>query len=79
MDAFAYGLKAAHRILESGRIKRFVDNRYASFDSGIGAKIETGSTSLDELDSYALGISAPTLQSGRQELLENILNAEIFG
>ena len=79
MDAFAYGLKAAHRITTSGKIDRFVADRYAGFDSGIGAKVEARSTSLDELDAYAHGIQPPTLPSGRQEMLENILNAQIFG
>jgi xylose isomerase len=79
MDAFAYGLKAAHRIIESGKLNQFVANRYSSYDAGIGAKIESRSTSLDELDTYAQGITPPTLPSGRQELLENIFNAQIFG
>jgi xylose isomerase len=79
MDAFAYGLKAAHRIIESGKLNQFVSQRYASFDSGIGAKVEARTTSLDELNQYALGIAAPVLQSGRQEMLENLLNAQIFG
>ena len=53
--------------------------RYASFDSGIGARVEARSVSLDELDSYALGIKPPVLSSGRQEMLENLFNAQIFG
>jgi xylose isomerase len=79
MDAFAFGLKAAHRILQSGKIGKFVSDRYSSFDSGIGAKIEARSVSLDELDSYAIGIKPPVLSSGRQEMLENLFNAQIFG
>jgi xylose isomerase len=79
MDAFAFGLKAAHRILERGSLDRFVSERYASFDSGMGAKIEKRATSLDELEQYALGIQPPVLHSGRQEMLENIFNSQIFG
>ena len=79
MDAFAFGLKAAHRILESGKLGEFVRARYASYDSGIGAKIDARATSLDELDAYAQKIEAPVLQSGRQEMLENLFNAQIFG
>ncbi|BDS08642.1 xylose isomerase [Oceaniferula spumae] len=74
MDAFARGLKIAHKIISDGRLDEFVKNRYASYDSGIGAQIESGSTSLDDLDAHAQNISAPTLSSGRQEMLENILN-----
>ena len=74
MDAFARGLKIADKIISDGRLDDFVKTRYASYDSGIGAQIESGSTSLDDLDAHALNISAPVLSSGRQEMLENILN-----
>ncbi|MEM6912032.1 MAG: xylose isomerase [Verrucomicrobiota bacterium] len=74
MDAFARGLKIASKIIEDGRMAEFVGSRYASYDSGMGAKIEAGSTTLAELNDYALGIEAPVLPSGRQEMLENLLN-----
>lgn len=74
MDAMARGLKNAHRILEDGCMPGFITSRYASYDTGIGAEIEAGKTSLDALDTYAQGITPPTLASGRQEMLENILN-----
>ncbi|MDG1358018.1 MAG: xylose isomerase [Akkermansiaceae bacterium] len=74
MDAFARGLKIAHKIAEDGRMSAFISDRYASYDSGIGAEIEAGSTSLDALDAHAHSIDAPQLASGRQEMLENIIN-----
>ena len=37
MDAFARGLKIAHAIREDGRLAKFVDERYSSFDRDIGA------------------------------------------
>ena len=74
MDAFARGLKNAHSIIEDGTLPKFITDRYASYDSGVGAQIESGTTSLDDLDSYAHSITPPTLASGRQEMLENILN-----
>ena len=74
MDAFARGLKIAAGIIEDGRIDEFKKARYSSFDSGIGAQIESRSVNFDQLDEYAQGIPAPQLESGRQELLENILN-----
>ena len=40
MDAFARGLKIAHAIRQDGRLSNFVKERYASFDSGIGADID---------------------------------------
>ncbi len=74
MDAFARGLKIAAAIRADGRLADFVKNRYASFDSGIGAKIESRSTSLEELSAHALSAGEPALESGRQEMLNNLIN-----
>src|SRR5256714_2490135 len=40
MDTFARGLKIAAAIRKDGRLEGFVKERYSSWDSGIGAKIE---------------------------------------
>ena len=42
MDAFAHGLKIAAAIRKDGVLKDFVKQRYASWDTGIGAEIESG-------------------------------------
>ncbi|HVU26426.1 MAG TPA: xylose isomerase [Verrucomicrobiae bacterium] len=75
MDAFARGLKIAAAIRKDGRLAKFVKERYASWDSGIGRKIESGKTNLAELENYMLkkGDVAPNV-SGRQEFLENLIN-----
>ena len=75
MDAFARGLKIAAAIRKDGRLAEFVKQRYASWDSGIGAKIETGKATFKELEAYMLkkGEAAPNA-SGRQEFLENLIN-----
>ena len=74
MDAFARGLKVAHAIREDGRLAQFVQDRYSSYDSDIGAKIEAGTTSFAELEQYALSNGEPSLLSGRPEMLENLVN-----
>ncbi len=74
MDAFARGLKIAAAIREDGRLQDFVDNRYSSWKSGIGAKIAGKQVSLEEVSKYALSNGEPTLDSGRQEMLENLVN-----
>lgn len=74
MDAFARGLKIAHRIIEDGRLGDFVANRYASWDSALGKKIETGKASFVELEKLALKNGEPATPSGRQEMLENLIN-----
>ncbi len=74
MDAFARGLKIAHAIIEDGRLDAFKKDRYASFDTGIGARIESGEASLEELEAHALAHGEPATKSGRQEMLENLIN-----
>ena len=75
MDAFARGLKIAAAIRKDGRLAEFVKNRYASWDSGIGVKIESGKATMKELETYILkkGEAAANV-SGRQEFLENLIN-----
>jgi xylose isomerase len=74
MDTFARGLKAAAAMRADGRIEEFVKNRYSSWDSDLGKKVLAGKASLAELEKVALAQPAPTLASGGQEYLENIVN-----
>lgn len=75
MDAFARGLKIAAAIRADGRLEEIVKNRYASWDSGIGAEVEQGKQSLASLEKYVLdkGQITPNA-SGRQEMIENLIN-----
>ena len=79
MDAFAFGLEAADRILGSGPIPSMVKKRYSSFDSGAGADFEAGKFSLEDLRNIAAEGGEPEMISGKQELYENILNSGILG
>jgi xylose isomerase len=74
MDAFARGLKIASAIRKDGRMAEFVQTRYSTFDSDIGAKVEAGELTFEDLEKYALANPEPILASGRQELMENFLN-----
>ncbi|MBN2234165.1 MAG: xylose isomerase [Opitutales bacterium] len=74
MDAFARGLKIAAAIQADGRFEEFVKARYATFDSGVGKTVEDKTATLESLSAYALSHPEPVLASGRQEMLENILN-----
>jgi len=75
MDAFARGLKIASAIRKDGRLADFVKERYASWDKGIGRNIEKGNVGLKELEAYMLKKGeADANASGRQEMLENIIN-----
>jgi xylose isomerase len=75
MDAFARGLKIASAIRKDGRLAAFVKQRYASWDTGIGAQIEKGKAGFKELEAYMLKKgNAAANESGRQEMLENLIN-----
>jgi xylose isomerase len=75
MDTFARGLKIAAAIRKDGRLAEFVKRRYSSWDAGIGARIEKGQTDFTELEAYMLKKGdAATNVSGRQEMLENLIN-----
>ena len=75
MDAFARGLKIAAAIRAEGGLQKFVDDRYSSWDTGIGAEIEGGKHDFKSLSTYMLdkGEADPNT-SGRQEMLENHIN-----
>jgi len=74
MDAFARGLKIAAAIRADGRLAEFVQKRYSSFDAEAGQKLERGEMTLEELERIALESGEPELPSGRQEMLENLIN-----
>ncbi len=80
MDAFALGYKAARKLVEDGRIDKFIADRYASWTTGIGADIISGKADLAALEAYALskGEVTDSLTSGRQEMLESIVNNVLF-
>ena len=75
MDAFARGTKIAAAIRADGRLDEVVSGRYSSYDSGIGAKIESGESSFADLEAYMLEKGeADANASGRQEYVENLVN-----
>lgn len=78
MDTFAKGLKVAARLYEDGVLEDFKKKRYASYSSGIGKKIVDGTTNLRELSDYAIAHNVVKNESGRQEMLEAIVNSYIY-
>ena len=73
MDAFALGLEIAWKVLRKP-IPGLIKDRYASYDSGKGADFEAGKLSLEDLRDIAAAEGEPEVRSGKQEMLENILN-----
>jgi len=66
MDTFARGLEVADAIIRDKVLDDFIDERYVSYKSGIGSKIMSGQTSLEELEQYVLDNGEPKMRSGRQ-------------
>jgi xylose isomerase len=75
MDACARGLKAAAKMIEDKALSRPLDARYAGWDSAEGQKLARGEYSLEQIAEWveAKDIN-PQPKSGKQELLENIVN-----
>ena len=74
MDSFARGLKVAAKLLEDRVFDSFVDERYSSYKSGIGADIVSGKADFRSLEAYALEHDRIANVSGRLELLRTKLN-----
>ena len=77
MDCFARGLKTAAKMLEDKTFEEAVSKRYGGWDSELGQQIENGELDFEKLEAYTLENGEPEIQSGRQELLENLLNEYI--
>ncbi|MDO3412771.1 xylose isomerase [Saccharibacillus sp. CPCC 101409] len=80
MDTYAKGLKVAAKLIEDRAFDKVIEERYSSFSEGIGADIIAGKTTLSSLAEYALNNENPRPnKSGRQELLQSVLNQYIYG
>ena len=75
MDTMAKALLNAAKLIEEAPLSQFVDNRYTGWQQDLGKRILAGEESLESLSKlvHANNIN-PAPVSGRQELLENIVN-----
>lgn len=78
MDTFARGLKVAAKLLEDQVFIKIIDERYASYNTPLGVSIENGTADFESLEQYALKNGVTPNASGRQEMLESILNQYIL-
>jgi xylose isomerase len=79
MDCFARGLLVADRMIEDKALSSFVAERYASWKAPLGQEILAGKASYETLEAWVAQHGEPTPKSGRQELLEIILNDYLIG
>jgi xylose isomerase len=74
MDIFARSLLVTDNILKHSDYLKLRKERYASFNSGNGAKFEKGEFRLEDLRDLAIKLGEPKQISGKQELFEAIIN-----
>ena len=77
VDTFARALVTADRILQESEYKQLRAQRYATYDSGEGKAFEEGKLGLAALRDYAVAHGEPAIISGKQELMENLINRYI--
>ncbi len=76
-DTFARALITADKIMTSSSYNALREKRYSSFDAGKGKDFEAGKLELTDLYKIAQENGELSLQSGKQELFENIINQYI--
>ncbi|GLO67809.1 xylose isomerase [Oceanobacillus kimchii] len=74
MDSFAVGLKIAQRLLDDRVIENIIDERYDSFNHGIGKDIVSGKADFHQLEEHALTLSDITQPSGQLEVIKSKIN-----
>lgn len=79
IDTLARSLIVAAAMIESETLAKLRDERYAGWDDALGRSILSGDASLQALEGQvATGAIDPVPVSGRQELLENVVNQQIW-
>ncbi len=74
MDTFARALIIADKILNESNYLEMKKKRYESFGKGSGKDYEKGKLTLEDLRGIALKGGEPAVRSGKQELLEQMIN-----
>jgi len=77
MDVFAHALVIADTILKDSDYLKLRKNRYASYDNGKGAEFEAGKLNFTDLYNLAKLVGEPKQTSGKQEMLEQLINCYI--
>lgn len=74
MDAWAKGLKIAAKMKEDGILENMLKERYSSWESEFGKKIEKGECTFEDIEKWLLSQKErePEHKSGKQEKYESI-------
>ena len=74
MDTFARALIIADKILKDSDYLKIRKRRYESFDKGRGKEFEKGKLTFEAIRTIAMELGEPARISGKQELLEQLIN-----
>merc|ERR1712125_32372 len=78
MDCLARGLRGAVKLIEEGLFEKAVTERYSTWDAEpLAKKVKSGDATLEEVAAHAKNHGDPTIPSGKQEYLEQLLNRYI--
>lgn len=77
MDTFARALLIADRILRESDYLALKKKRYSSFDKAKGKEYESGKLTIEDLRAIAGKNGEPRVISGKQEMLEQLINMYI--
>jgi len=78
MDAFAYGLMMAQRVLLDGRVEQLRRERYAGFYQGIGRAVLENRADLRLLESHALQRGMLEARTGREDYMEHVVQGLMY-
>ncbi len=77
MDVFARALIIADKIMNESDYQKIRAERYASFASGKGKDFDSGKLTLEDMYKIAKEVGEPKQISGKQEMLEQLINCYI--
>ncbi|NKQ12950.1 xylose isomerase [Pseudomonas sp. SST3] len=79
MDVLALSLERAAAMVQNDRLQQLKDQRYAGWQQPFGQAVLAGEFSLESLAEHAFANELnPQAVSGRQEMLENVVNQFIY-
>jgi len=78
MDTYARALKNAARMLSDGFFARNLQQRYISYKSGFGEKLDKGSATFEECEDYIMKYGECQPQSSRYEHYDNMFNYYVY-
>jgi len=78
MDACAYGLMMAQRVLLDGRVEQLRRERYSGFYQGLGRSVLENRADLYALEAHALQRGMLLARTGREDYMEHVVQGLMY-